>query len=125
MALIPFLLFSFSRLKTSLLSQNCSCTYQVYFTTKTLFYYQCFTTIILVFFKKKVVVVISNSQNANLQHSLKKFKKKKNVQIFFLLLNMFLYPRFNIRNLKDANCFMFLRCITTSKLIICSQHDNR
>ena len=56
----------------------------------------------------------------DLEHSLMKEKKGRSSYVF-LLIFMFCFSRF--RNLKDANWCMFLRCISTRNLLICSWHD--
>ena len=57
--------------------------------------------------------------DSNLEHSL--IKEKKNRCSYVLLpIFVFSYSRFSLRNLKDANSYMFSWCITTNSLLICS-----
>ena len=58
-------------------------------------------------------------QDAHLEDSLRK-KKKSCIHVLFSLFYIFWYFRFSFSNLKDHNSFMFLWCIVTSSLTVCS-----
>ena len=122
---IPFIIFSFSYLRLSLLTQNHSCTYQrVYLYCQCNVFWQCVAILIAAAIKKDCSYR-SNSgirfHDGDLEHSL--MKKEIRSSYVFLPIFMFYHSRFRFRNLKDANSCMFSWCITSSSLLICSWHD--
>ena len=124
---IPFLIFSFSYLRPSLLPQklqlyipesitllNCQCNV----------FWPCVAIIIAAAIKKDCSYRNNcgiRLHDGDLEHSL--MKEKNRSSYVFLPIFMFCHSRFRFRNLKDANSCMFSWCITTSSLLICSWHD--
>ena len=126
---IPLLIFSFSYLRTSLLPQNNSCTYQrvsLYLTVSVVFFWPCVAIIIAATIKEDCSYRNNcgiRLHDGDLEHSL--MKEKNRSSYVFLPIFMFCHSRFGFRNLEDANLSMLLWCITTSSLSISSWHDIR
>ena len=107
---IPFLIFSFSYLRPSLLPQNYSCTYQrlqLYLIVSVMFFLPCVAIVIAAILKNDCSYRSNRGtwlHDDELEHSLMKGKK---IDIF-LPIFMFWHSRFSFRNLEDANSCMFL-----------------
>ena len=122
---IPFLIFSFSYLRLSLLPQNYSCTYQsiTFLNSHCNVSWPCVAITIAAAIKKDCSYRSNcgiRLHAGDLEHSL--MKEKNRSSYVFLLIFMLRYSRFRFRSLKDANPCMFSWCITTRSLLICSLH---
>ena len=124
---IPLLIFSFSYLRTSLLPQNNSCTYQrvsLYLNVSVVFFWPCVAIIIAATIKEDCSYRNNcgiRLHDGDLEHSL--MKEKNRSSYVFLPIFTFCNSKFRFRNLKDANSCMFSWYITTSSLLIFSKYD--
>ena len=121
---IPFLNFSFSYLRSSLLPQN----YIYIPESRTFLNCQCnvfWPCVAIVIAIKKDCSYKNNCgirlHDGDLEHRLMK-EKNRSSYVFLPIFTLF-HSRFRFRNLKDTTLFMISWCITISSLLICSWHE--
>ena len=103
---IPFLVFSSSYLRPSLLPQNYSCTYQRVKLSE--YNLPCVAIIIAAAIKRDFIYKYNcgiRLHDGDLEHSL--MNEKNRSSYVFLLIFMLCHSRFRFRNLKVANLYMF------------------
>ena len=120
----PFLIFSISYLRPSLLPQN--------YIPESITFLNCKCNV----FRPYVAIIVAAAikkdcsyrnncsirlHAGDLEHSL--VKEKNKIFVCLSVHFMFCHSRFRFRNLKKANLCMFSWCITATSLLICSWHD--